>query len=353
MQVTEAIAAVSAGQNLDEEQSSGVMNEIMDGEATDAQIAALITALRMKGETEEEITGFARAIRNRASRAEWPGGGMVDTCGTGGDMVQTFNISTTAAFVVAACGVPVAKHGNRSVSSKCGSADVLEALGVRIDLPPASAAESIEKTGIGFLFAPTFHSAMKHAVKARREIGIRTVFNLIGPLVNPAGADHQLMGVYSAALTKSLAEVLCRLGVTSALVVHGAGGLDEISTIGPTQVAEVKGGRVDTYEISPDMFGLPGATVEELRGGDKRRNAEITESILKGEPGPRQDIVVLNAAAALYAAGKVSSIDEGITRAREAIISGEALHRLRLLQQYCGSSGKKEAKVENCSFSAS
>lgn len=352
MTVSEAIAAVTAVQHLEEDEAFTVMAEIMSGQATDAQIAGLITALRMKGESEDEITGFAKAIRARASKVVPAVKGLVDTCGTGGDIMHTFNISTTAAFVVAACGVPVAKHGNRAVSSKCGSADVLETLGVNIDLCPKSAAGSIEETGIGFLFAPAFHAAMKHAVKARKEIGIRTVFNLLGPLVNPAGAVFQLLGVYAPELTESLGQVLRRLGVSSALVVHGTGGLDEISTLGPTRITEVSSNRADTYEITPEMFNLTRAKEGELLGGNRRENAELTLRILNGEPGPKQDIVLINAAAALYSAGQVKSIAEGIEPAREAILSGEAMRKLDLLKEYTGDAVVKEAGAERLSSSA-
>lgn len=349
---TETIATVVARHNLKEEEAYAAMTAIMSGQATDAQIAGLITALRMKGETGEEITGFARAIRAKALKVKTSKDGLVDTCGTGGDMMHTFNISTTAAFVVAACGIPVAKHGNRSVSSRCGSADVLEALGVKISLPPAAVARCIDETGIGFLFAPAFHAAMKYAVRARKEVGIRTVFNLLGPLVNPAGAAIQLIGVYDPDLTEPLAAVLSRLGAEVALVVHGAGGLDEISTLGPTRITEVRNGKISTYAIDPETLGIPRATVAELRGGDPRENAAITLRILKGEPGPRQDIAVVNAAAVLFAAGKVKDLTEGIKPAQEAIRSGEALRKLKLLQQYTNSVTGEEAGAEGPSPSA-
>lgn len=345
--VREAIAAVAAQISLKEEDACCVMTEIISGLATDAQIAGLITALSMKGETEDEITGFARAIRNGAAQVNVSGDGLVDTCGTGGDMTQTFNISTIAAFVVAACGVNVAKHGNRSVSSKCGSADVLEALGINLKLSPAAAAGAIEKTGIGFLFAPVFHAAMKHAVRARKEVGIRTVFNLLGPLANPAGAKYQLMGVYKPELTEPLGRVLKKLGVSAALVVHGSGGLDEASTLGETRITEVKNNRVKTYEITPEMFDLDRVSITDLCGGDCSSNADLALQVLEGKPGPKQDIVVLNAAAALYIAGRVKSIAEGISPAREAIDSGKALQKLKLLRQYTSEVVGKEAGAEN------
>jgi len=350
MIITEAIAAVAAQNNLEEEDACRVMEEIMAGEATEAQIAGLITALRMKGEYEAEIVGFARAMRSGAAKAPVGSEGLVDTCGTGGDRTGTFNISTTAAFIVAACGVPVAKHGNRSISSKCGSADVLEALGANLDLGPKAAAAAIDETGIGFLFAPVFHAAMKHAVKARKEIGIRTIFNMLGPLANPAQAEYQLMGVYDPELTEVLGRVLRRLGIKAALVVSGAGGLDEISTLGATTVTELKNNVVSTYRITPDMFGLPESTIEALRGGDSAKNAEITQLILEGEPGPPQDIVVLNAAAALYAAGKVESIAGGIEPARKALRSGDALRKLRDFVQYTKTAAGKETAKSLSSF---
>lgn len=352
MKITEAIAAAAAQANLSEGDACDVMEGIMNGQATDAQIAGLITAMRVKGETEEEITGFARAIRSGAARVDLSSSGLIDTCGTGGDQSYTFNISTAAAFVVAACGVPVAKHGNRSVSSKCGSADVLEELGVNLDLNPGAAAGAMEEAGIAFLFAPVYHAAMKHAVKARKEIGIRTIFNLLGPLVNPARAEYQLMGVYSPELTVALGTVLSRLGVTRALVVHGAGRLDEISTLGVTRVTEVRPGLVKTYEVTPGMFGLPVPRPEELQGGGTEKNAAIIQSVLKGERGAARDIVVLNSAAALYTAGKVESIAEGLKPACKAIDSGEALHRLELLKRYTNANGRREAGAVSLSPSA-
>jgi anthranilate phosphoribosyltransferase len=352
MTITESIAAVVARHNLTEEEAYAAMTEIISGRATDAQIAGFITALRMKGETREEITGFAKAIRAKALKVKPSKDGLVDTCGTGGDMMHTFNISTTAAFIVAACGIPVAKHGNRSVSSKCGSADVLEALGVKISLSPVAVARCIDETGIGFLFAPAFHTAMKYAIRPRKEVGIRTVFNLLGPLSNPASAPIQLMGVYDPGLTELLAEVLLRLGADAALVVHGAGGLDEISTLGPTKVSEIRNSRISTYEIDLEMLGIPMATAAELRGGDPRENAALTLGILKGEPGPKQDVVVVNAAAVLFAAGKAKDLAEGIKLAREAIRSGEALRKLEILHQYTNKVAGEEAGAERPSPSA-
>ncbi len=352
MKVIKAIAAIAAQCSLKEDEACKVMEEIMSGEVSDAQIAGLITALCVKGETEEEIAGFARAIRAGATKVNISGDGLIDTCGTGGDLSLTFNISTAAAFVVAACGVPVAKHGNRSVSSKCGSADVLETLGINLELDPAAVTGALEAAGIAFFFAPKFHSAMKHAAKARKEIGIRTVFNLLGPLGNPAGADYQLMGVYSPELTATLGRVLIRLGVKKALVVHGSGGLDEVSTLGATRVTEIKNGLLSTYEITPEMFNLPRAVQADLLGGDSNKNAAIILSILDGKRGPARDVVILNAAAALYAAGKVSTIASGIEPASKAIDSGEALTRLDLLRQYTNNADRREGGAEKLPSSA-
>ncbi|MDW7730383.1 MAG: anthranilate phosphoribosyltransferase [Bacillota bacterium] len=343
MKITEAIAAVTEQAGLNEDDAFMVMEEIMSGQASDAQIGALIASLRVKGETESEIAGFARAIRAGATKVMANCDQLIDTCGTGGDMANTFNISTATAFVVAACGVKVAKHGNRSISSKCGSADVLEALGVELNLSPAEALGALEKTGITFMFAPLFHAAMKHAVKARREIGIRTIFNLVGPLSNPAGADCQLLGVYKPEYTETLGKVLLRLGVKRALVVHGAGGLDEISTLGPTRVTEVGEKGIVNYHIDPAMFGLPLASAEDLEGGNPSENSALLLRIFGGEPGPARDIVILNAAAALYAAGMVSNIAAGLKPACRAIDSGEAGFKLEQLKRYTKSLPEKEA----------
>lgn len=346
MKIREAIAAVTAQAGLSENDAFAVMTEIMSGETTDAQIAALIAALRIKGETEAEIAGFAKAIRAGAAKVTVTCGRLLDTCGTGGDMANTFNISTATAFVVAACGVRVAKHGNRAISSKCGSADVLEALGINLNLSPAAAAAALEDTGLTFMFAPLFHSAMKHAVKARREIGIRTIFNLLGPLSNPAGADCQLMGVYRPEFTETLGKVLLQLGVRRALVVHGAGGLDEISTLGPTKITEVGDGKVRTYRIDPAMYDLPGASAEDLQGGSPAENADLLQRILNGEPGPARDIVVLNAAAALYAAGEATSIKAGLEPAGRAIDSGGAGSKLEHFKRFTAKIAEKEGGAE-------
>src|SRR5512139_945801 len=283
--IKEAIAKVVAGTNLAEAEAEGVMREIMQGEATDAQIAAYITALRMKGETVEEITGSARVMREKAVPVRLAAPFQVDTCGTGGDMSHTFNISTTVAFVVAAAGVAVAKHGNRSVSSKSGSADVLQALGVNIEMPSARLEECLNEVGIAFLFAPMMHLAMKYAIGPRREIGIRTIFNVLGPLTNPAGVKAQIMGVYSADLTNLLARALGRLGTTRAYVVHGMDGLDEITTTDRTKVSELRDGDVNDYFIHPSDLDLPPGRPEDLKGGDARANAALTLEVLKGVKG--------------------------------------------------------------------
>jgi len=329
--ISNAIKEIIAGRDLSAGEVEGAMNAILDGEASPAQIAAFVVALRMKGESADEIAGAARALRKHCVtiRPEVEGP-LLDTCGTGGDGLHTFNISTAASLVAAACGVAVAKHGNRAVSSQAGSADVLEALGVRIDLTAERVRQCIEQVGIGFLFAPSHHAAMRHAAPVRRELGIRTVFNLIGPLSNPASATHQVVGVYDPARVVQLAQALRSLGVTAAWVVHGAGGLDEVSPAGPTTVARLAGGEVDVFEVSPEDFGLPEVPVEALRGGDARRNAEIIGGVLRGDHGPPRVAVLLNAAAALCVTGLVSDRKTAVRRAEEAIDSGAAedtLHR--------------------------
>jgi anthranilate phosphoribosyltransferase len=329
----EIIGKLVIGENLSREEAHSSMKTIMSGEATPAQIGSFLTALRIKGETVEEISECAKVMREFAStihpKVE---GTLVDTCGTGGDLLNTFNISTISAFVVAGAGIPIAKHGNRSVTSKCGSADVLEALDVKIDLAPKEVEKIIEKVGIGFMFAPLFHGAMKHAIGPRRELGIRTVFNILGPLTNPANADAQILGVFDKALTEKMAGVLNDLGVKSALVVHGLDGLDEISTVGETQISELKNSSVETYIVSPEDFGLERVKPEDIFGGDAKYNAELAGRILRGEEGgARQDIVELNAGAAIYVGGKTSSIKDGIDVARESIASGSAHNKLLAL----------------------
>lgn len=338
--IKEAIQKIIERVNLTQQEASDVMTEIMTGKATDAQIAAFITALRMKGETVEEITGCAKVMRQQATKItvhmqnqEW--NMVVDTCGTGGDKTKTFNISTASAFVVAGAGVVVAKHGNRAISSKCGSADVLEALGVNIELSPLKVEECINKYGIGFLYAPIMHSAMKYAMPARKDIGVRTIFNILGPLSNPANITAQVLGVYSANLTEPLANVLKNLGLRGAFVVHGMDGTDEFSITTTTQVSELKDGVVRTYTVSPEDFGLKSATIEEIKGGDAKENAQIILDILEGKKGARRDVVLLNSAAALTAAGRTKDILEGIKVAADSIDSGMALKKLEELKMFC------------------
>ena len=332
-------------QSLSRDEARSVMSEVLAGECTDAQIAALLVALHMKGETVEEIVGFAEAIRAAAaplslhqnSTVDVSGterDALVDTCGTGGDTSGTFNISTATALVVAGAGVRVAKHGNRSVTSKCGSADVMEALGVNINLPPARLAACLEEVGIAFLFAPAMHSAMKYVQPARRELRLRTVFNLLGPLTNPAGASAQVVGVYSATLVEKLAEALSMLGLRRALVVHGLDGLDEITITGPTRVAEVREGTVRSYEVTPEEFGMSRAELDAISGGDAADNAAIIREILGGEKSPRRDVVLLNAAAALVAAGRSDHLGAAIPLAAHSIDSGAAARRLASLVRF-------------------
>ena len=330
--IREAIQKVVDGQDLTEGETVDAMNEIMSGEATPAQISCFITALRLKGETIEEITGAARVMREKATKIQTKHSLVVDTCGTGGDGSHTFNISTTAAFVVAGAGLPVAKHGNRSVSSSCGSADVLNALGVNIEIGPEQVGACIDEVGIGFLFAPALHGAMKYAIGPRREIGIRTIFNALGPLTNPAGAQAQVIGVYAPQLTEPLANVLNNLGSRHVFVVHGGDGLDEITTTTTTQVSELAAGSVKTYTLDPGELGFPKAQPEDLVGGAPEGNAELALSVLNGEKGPRRDIVLLNAAAAIVAGGKAANLKEGLTLAAESIDSGKALEKLEGLR---------------------
>jgi len=332
--IKEAIAKVVTGTSLSEAEAEGVMREIMQGEATDAQISAYITSLRMKGETVEEITGSARVMREKAVHIKLEAPYQVDTCGTGGDMSHTFNISTTVAFVVAGAGVAVAKHGNRSVSSKSGSADVLQALGINIEMPAQRLEECLNEVGIAFLFAPMMHQAMKFAIGPRREIGIRTIFNVLGPLTNPAGVKAQIMGVYSADLTTTLARALGNLGLTRAFVVHGMDGLDEITITDRTKVSEFKDGSVNEYFIHPSDYDLPAGKPEDLKGGDAKDNAAITLEVLKGKLGPRRDIVLLNAAAGLTASGKAKDFRDGIQLAGESIDSGAAMKKLEALKKF-------------------
>ncbi len=325
--IKEAIKMLIEGMDLSEEEMIGAMRDIMEGKATDAQIASFLTALRIKGETIEEITGAAKVMREKAARIRAPED-TVDTCGTGGDLAHTFNISTTTAIVVAAAGVPVAKHGNRSVSSRSGSADVLEVLGVKIDLEPKKVERCLEETGFGFMFAPIFHPAMKYAIGPRREMGIRTIFNILGPLTNPAGAKNQVLGVFSDDLTETMAHVLGNLGATHAFIVHGEDGLDEITNTDRTKVSELKDGKVETYFLGPDDFGILKATSKDLIGGAAEENAKITIDILNGVKGPKRDIVVMNASVALIAGNKASDTREAVEKINETINAGLAFKKL-------------------------
>jgi anthranilate phosphoribosyltransferase len=341
----EMINRLVNGEDLTEGQMVDAMETIMGGEATHSQMAAFLTALRMKGETVAEIAGAARVMRERATPMKLgvevvdidreeinvERETMVDTCGTGGDSTNTFNISTATAFVLAGAGLTVAKHGNRSVSSLCGSADVLEALGVNLEVTTEVVQSCISKVGIGFMFAPLFHSAMKHVAPVRREMGIRTVFNILGPLANPAGAKRQVLGVYKRELVPVMAEVLGRLGAIRAMVVHGGDGLDEITITGPTFVAELNAGVVTQYEVSPEQFGIPVSTLEDIKGGDAGENADIIRKVLGGEPGPCRDVVLLNAAAALYVAERAPDIKGGLVLAAEAIDNGSSRAKLTAL----------------------
>lgn len=331
--IHEAIKMIVGGMNLSEAEMSSCMTEIMEGRASDLHIAAFLTALRMKGETVDEITGAARIMRQKSSRINAPEG-TLDTCGTGGDMSGTFNISTTSAIVVAACGVPVAKHGNRSVSSHCGSADVLEALGVKIDLTPDKVERSLSETGFGFLFAPLFHPAMKYAIGARKELGFRTIFNILGPITNPAGAKRQIVGVFGSDLTETLCQVLGNLGAEDAMVVHGEDGLDEITITDSTRVSRLVGGKVETSFISPDDFGIKTAAIAEIAGQNRERNAEITHSVLAGDKGPCRDIVLMNSAAALLVAGRSSYLRDAAAIAADAIDSGRAKAKLQEIVKF-------------------
>lgn len=346
MTIKEAIAQVVEGIDLSEAQMIDVMGEIMGGQATDAQIGAFITALRLKGETVAEITGAAKVMRERATPIRVGCAvdidredinvdreTVIDTCGTGGSGTKSFNISTTVAFVVAACGVKVAKHGNRSISSACGSADVLEALGVNLAISPEQVEQCIREVGLGFLFAPALHGAMKHAIGPRREIGIRTIFNILGPLTNPAGADRQMLGVFREDLVEPLARVLLSLGCRRGFVVHGEDGMDEATLTGSTLVAAIENGSVTLSRITPEGLGLSRCSLEDLQGGDARQNAAIVRSILAGDRGPKREVVLLNSAFALVAADVAQDLGSGLALAGEAIDSGAALAKLNALIQ--------------------
>ncbi|MBT5829758.1 MAG: anthranilate phosphoribosyltransferase, partial [Candidatus Latescibacteria bacterium] len=322
MTIQEAIAKLIEGQNLARDEMTGVMNQIMSGDATDAQIGAFLIALRIKGESVDEIVGAASVMREKATPIQTKHSVIVDTCGTGGDHSGTFNISTTAAFVVAGAGLCVAKHGNRAATSKSGSADVLKALGVNIEASPETMSRCLDEVGIGFLFAVSLHGAMKYAIGPRREVGARTIFNALGPLTNPAGATRQVIGVYSPALTETLATVLGNLGSEHVFVVHGSDGLDEMTLTGSTRVSELKNGSVSTYDVSPEDVGLALADASDLAGGEADENAAMTVAVLNGEAGPKRDIVLLNAAAAIVAGGKASDLADGVKVAAEVIASG-------------------------------
>jgi len=336
--IKEVINRVVTGQSLTEVEAAAVMDEIMQGEVTPAQFGALVTALRCKGETVEEITGMVKTMRQRALPVLIEGL-VVDTCGTGGDASGTFNISTTTAFVAAGAGLKIAKHGNRAMSSRCGSADVLEALGIKVELPPEKVAECIAGVGIGFIFAPAFHPSMKHAAIPRREIGIRTVFNILGPLSNPAGVRAQVLGVADVEIAEKMALVLRNLGCRHALVVHGDDGLDEITLTTTTRISEVRDGTIIKYSIDPQTFGMRLTDLNTLKGGSSQENAEILRSILSGEMGPRRQVVLLNTAAALIAGDIATDFSEGIKMASKSIDSGQALQKLNQTIKFTQSCG--------------
>jgi len=329
----QAIQSVMEGRSLSREESGAAIEAMLTGTAPASQMAALLVALRMKGETPDEIAGAAQAMRARAVRVEVPLDRLIDTCGTGGDGAHTFNISTASAFVAAAAGARVAKHGNRAASSKCGSADVLAALGAEVELAPAQVASCIDECGIGFLFAPAHHAAMRHVAPVRKELGVRTLFNLLGPLANPAGVRRQVVGVPAPQFVLVLARTLGELGAERAFVVHGYGGLDEISTAGPTLVAETRNGSVREMQVTPEELGVAPAPIEELRGGDATRNAELLVSVLRGEKGGRRSAVLLNSAAAIAASGVCETLRDGVRLAEQAIDSGAAAARLERFVQ--------------------
>ena len=339
--IRDAIRKAVEHKDLTEQEAVAAMTEIMDGQATSAQMASFITAMRMKGETVPEITGFVKVMREKSVKVRPKCDRLLDTCGTGGDKLNTFNISTTATFVVVGAGVTVAKHGNRAASSKCGSADVLEALGINITLSPEQVGRCVDEVGIGFMFAPAHHPSMKHAAAPRKEIGIRTVFNILGPLTNPAGAKRQIIGVFDAHLTELMAGVLKQLGSDRAIVAHGLDGIDELSTLGKTKITELQNGEIKTYEISPEDIGLKTAQSKDLAGGeDSAESARILKEVLNGKQGPARDIVLLNAGAALKVAGKAGSFQEGIALAAASIDGGRATAALnglgKLSQELAG-----------------
>jgi anthranilate phosphoribosyltransferase len=334
--IKQAIKKLVDREDLNRGEARQLMASIMEGQATDAQIAAILVALRMKGETIEEITGFAQTMREKVSRVDSRSLSLLDTCGTGGAKVKTFNISTTSAIIAASGGVNVAKHGNRAMTSKCGTADVLEELGVNIQMSEEQAEECLQKTGFCFMLAPLYHKAMKYAVGPRKEVGVRTVFNIIGPLTNPAGADHRLLGIFDLELTEVVAQALCELGAKRAMVVAGYDGLDEISISGPTKVTELKNGDVFTYDLTPEQLGVNSASLTEVGGGDAEFNANIIRNVLDGQKGAARDIVLINAGASLYVSGKADTLAEGVQQAAHLIDSGAAKAKLEQLIQVTG-----------------
>jgi len=352
--VKEGISKLIEGRDLTSEESEEIMNEIMSGEATDAQIGAFLTALRMKGETINEITAFASVMRKFCKQIHPKVSGLlVDTCGTGGDRIKTFNVSTTAAFVAAGAGIPIAKHGNRSVTSRSGSADVLESLGFNLKMDPTLVEKSIEEVGIGFIFAPRFHPAMKYAIEPRKEIGIRTVFNILGPITNPANAQAQLLGVYDESLTEPLANVLKNRGVERAMIVHGVDGLDEISTFGQTKISSLNNGNINTFYIDPEELEVKTDNIENLEGTAPEESAQITFNILKNKESnsnidvPKTNIVLINAAAAIQIGDKAETIKDGIELAKESIRSGSAYEKLKSLVKFSGRDLSRLEEFEN------
>jgi anthranilate phosphoribosyltransferase len=357
--IKEVIAKVAEGNNLTEEEMGSAMDEILSGKATPAQIGALVMGLRMKGETVDEITGAAKLMREKATKVDLDNNlvnidrdeinvedeTILDTCGTGGDGTNTFNVSTATAFVASGGGIKVAKHGNRAVSSLCGSADVLEKLGVVLDIKPSDVERCIREVGIGFLYAPLFHGAMKHAAGPRREIGVRTIFNLLGPLTNPAGASVQVLGVYKKDLTEKIAHVLKRMGTKETFVVCGEGTFDEISICGPTQISHLKSNKVNTFNVIPEDFGMERASPDDIKGGNSEANAKIIRNILDGEKGPRRNMVLLNTSAAFVVSGLAGGIEDGIKMAEKSIDSGKAKEKLdnliSLTKELARSDGKE------------
>lgn len=333
--IKDCIKKLVDGQDLSFRESEEAMDEIMTGAATASQISSLITALRIKGETPEEITGFAKVMRVHALKLAPRSAYFVDTCGTGGDVSGTYNVSTTASFIAAGAGVVIAKHGNRAVSSKCGSADLLEKLGIKIDLPPEKVAGCIDSIGIGFIFAPVFHQAMKHAAPTRKEIGIRTIFNILGPVSNPANTKGQLMGVYSENLTRVMAEVLKNQGCETAMVVYGTDGIDEISISGSTKISHLSGGIIKEYSVEPENFGIRKQALSSISGGSSEENAAIAKNILEGkEKGAKRDVALLNAAAAIVVGKKAADMKEGLELAKISVDSGAALDKLLKLKEF-------------------